>query len=71
MPRGMPVTVEGEEITEFYTHKDTGQEVKARKLRVEKIYLNLDSERIESITLKPPRHPAAAGAADVDDDIPF
>lgn len=62
--KGMPVIIEGEELVEFY-EKD-GQRVKARKIRVENIYLNLSSDRIESITLKPPRT-----AEDNQDDTPF
>jgi len=59
LTKGMPVVVEGEELIEFY-EKD-GQKIKVRKLRVENIYLNLASERIDNIVLKPPR---AAESAD-------
>ena len=41
-------------------YEKDGQKIKARKLRVENIYLNLASERIDNIVLKPPR--AAEGA---------
>lgn len=51
--KGMPVVVESEELSETY-EKD-GQTIKTRKIRVENIYLNLNSERIASITLNPPR----------------
>ena len=53
LSKGMPVVVDGEELIEFY-EKD-GQKIKVRKLRVENIYLNLASERIDNIVLKPPR----------------
>ena len=59
LAKGMPVVIEGEERIEFY-EKD-GQKIKVRKLRVENIYLNLASERIDNIVLKPPR---AAESAD-------
>ncbi|MFH6973110.1 single-stranded DNA-binding protein [Neisseria sp. 23W00296] len=65
LSKGMPVVVDGEELIEFY-EKD-GQKIKVRKLRVENIYLNLASERIDNIVLKPPR---TAENAD-DDGIPF
>ena len=55
LAKGMP-----EELIEFY-EKD-GQKIKVRKLRVENIYLNLASERIENVALKPPR--TAEGADD-------
>lgn len=51
--KGMPVVVEGEELSETY-EKD-GQTIKTRKIRVENLYLNLSSERITAVTLKPPR----------------
>ena len=51
--KGMPVVVEGEELSETY-EKD-GQTIKTRKIRVENLYLNLSSERIAAVTLKPPR----------------
>ena len=60
LAKGMPVVIEGEQRIEFY-EKD-GQKIKARKLRVENIYLNLASERIENVALKPPR--TAEGADD-------
>ncbi len=60
--KGMPVVVEGEELSETY-EKD-GQTIKTRKIRVENIYLNLNSERIASITLNPSRTSDQAAAAD-------
>ncbi|MBH5329251.1 single-stranded DNA-binding protein [Eikenella sp. S3360] len=62
LAKGMPVVVEGEELSETY-EKD-GQTIKTRKIRVENIYLNLNSERIASITLNPSRTSDQAAAAD-------
>lgn len=62
LAKGMPVVVEGEELSETY-EKD-GQIIKTRKIRVENIYLNLNSERIASITLNPSRTSDQAAAAD-------
>ena len=67
LAKGMPVVVEGEELSDSY-EKD-GQTVKTRKIRVESLYLNLGSERIASITLKQPRTPEQAGTES--DDTPF
>ena len=67
LAKGMPVVVEGEELSDSY-EKD-GQTVKTRKIRVENLYLNLGSERIASITLKQPRTPEQAGTES--DDTPF
>ena len=67
LAKGMPVVVEGEELSDSY-EKD-GQTVKTRKIRVENLYLNLGSERIASITLKQPRTPEQAGIES--DDTPF
>lgn len=53
LQKGMPVTIAGREMIHFY-EKD-GQQIKTRRIRVEKLYLNLESTRIESITLKPTR----------------
>ena len=62
LAKGMPVVVEGEELSETY-EKD-GQTIKTRKIRVENIYLNLNSERIASITLNPSRTSDQAAATD-------
>ena len=67
LAKGMPVVVEGEELSDSY-EKD-GQTVKTRKIRVENLSLNLGSERIASITLKQPRTPEQAGTES--DDTPF
>ena len=67
LAKGMPVVVEGEELSDSY-EKD-GQTVKTRKIRVENLYLDLGSERIASITLKPPRPPEQAETES--DDTPF
>lgn len=51
--KGLPVTITGRESIGSY-EKD-GVVHRTRKIRVEDIYLNLDSTRIESVTLRPPR----------------
>ena len=73
LQKGMPVTVTGREIVYTYTNKD-GLEVTARKIRVDRIYLILESSRIEAVTLRPPRqadNTAAATSSDADEKIPF
>ena len=51
MQKGMPVMVSGNEY--LSTYEKDGQKVVARHLRVEEVALNLMSNRIEQITLKP------------------
>lgn len=67
LKKGMPVLLVGDERHESYTNS-SGQEVHVRKLRVEEIYIE-PSERIESITLRPPRSPSQEGAMVADDSV--
>lgn len=59
MQKGMPVTITGREMIHFY--EKNGQQVKTRRIRVDRLYLNLESTRIESITLKPTRSEQNSG----------
>ena len=65
LQKGMPVTVTGREIVYSYIDKD-GREVATSKIRVERIYLNLESSRIEAVTLRPPRQRAESESGDGD-----
>lgn len=71
LQKGMPVFVKGEEIQESYTDRD-GNLVKARKVRVQQIYLGL-TKRIENIVLRPKREqqPGEQNGNPDDSDIPF
>lgn len=70
LTKGMPVTLTGREIIGSYEKE--GVVHRTRKIRVENIYLNLDSSRIESVALRPPRPSEAEsdGEAKTDSDKP-
>ena len=67
LQKGLPVTVIGQVTrTGTYTSKQTGEILPAIDVRVDNAYLNLNSKRIESITLKPARDQSSLND-DVDD----
>lgn len=56
LQKGLPVTVVGE-ITDVgtYASKTTGEILPSIDVRVDSLYLNLNSKRLDTITLLPPR----------------
>lgn len=70
LQKGLPVTVVGQVVrTGTYASKQTGEILPAIDVRADNVYLNLNSKRIESITLKPARGPNETEAGD--EDNPF
>jgi len=66
--KGMPVTLTGRESIGSYEKEGVLQ--RTRKIRVDNVYLNLDSSRIESVSLRPPRT-NENNASETDEDSPF
>lgn len=64
----MPVTLTGRESIGSYEKEGVLQ--RTRKIRVDNVYLNLDSSRIESVSLRPPRT-NENNASETDEDSPF
>ncbi|MFC3873201.1 single-stranded DNA-binding protein [Neisseria musculi] len=68
LQKGLPVTVTGHVArTATYTSKQTGEILPAIDVRVENVYLNLNSKRLEEIKLKPARGPNETDSDDEGD----
>lgn len=66
LKKGLPITVVGEVVdVGTYPSKTTGEILPNIEVRVDTAYLNLNSKRIDTITLLPPRGPDTNG---VDED---
>lgn len=72
LQKGLPVTVVGRLKISDYVSRKTGEVLPGYDLRVSNLYLNLNSKRIESITLLPPRETNGNIPSDDEDaNMPF
>ena len=71
LQKGLPVTVIGSQKIGEYVSKQTGEVLPSYEVRASDVYLNLNSKRIDSIILLPPREPNGTAAPEIADGAPF